>query len=109
MNRFQRFEDIDTSGEQPLLRPPASTTATVLDFGPQFPDVVPQRPEHTAVPARWLDFEEDAAHFVALVLKFRRERAEFVQKHGNGPVKIETDAVSAREMVERGGGRYVYD
>jgi hypothetical protein len=27
---------------------------------------VPQRPEPTAVPARWLDFEEDAAHFVAL-------------------------------------------
>ena len=101
MNRFQKFEDIDTSGEQPLPRPPASTTVTVLDFGPQLPDVVPQRPEHTAVPARWLDFEEDTAHFVALVLKYRRERAEFVLKHGNDPVKIETDAVSAREMVER--------
>ena len=89
MNRFQRFEDIDTSGDQTLPRPPTSTTVTVLDLGPQLPDAVPQRPEPTATPARWLDFEEDTAHFVALVLKFRRERAEFVQKHGNGPDYIE--------------------
>jgi hypothetical protein len=107
MNRFQRFEDIDTSGDQTLPRPPTSTTVTVLDLGPQLPDAVPQRPEPTATPARWLDFEEDTAHFVALVLKFRRERAEFVQKHGSGPVTLDTDPVSAREMVERGDGRYI--
>ena len=65
MNRFQRFEDIDTSGELP--RPPASVTTTVWDLGPQLPASVPQRPEPTAVPARWLEFEEDTAHFVALV------------------------------------------
>jgi hypothetical protein len=107
MGHFERFEDIDTSQEPALPRPPAAPTMTVWDLGPQLPDAVPQRPEPTAVPARWLEFEEDTAHFVALVLKFRRERAEFVQKHGNGPVTIEADPVSAREMVDRGAGRYI--
>jgi hypothetical protein len=105
MNR--RFEASTTAGEETLPRPPASTTVTVLDFGPQLPDAVPQRPEPAAVPAAWLDYHEDAARHVALVLAYRRLHAEFIQKYGDGPVKIETDPVSAREMIERGGGRYI--
>jgi hypothetical protein len=68
---------------------------------------VPQLPDNAATPAQWLDYHEDAARHVASVLAYRRQIVEWAEKHGNGPVKIETDAVSAREMVERGGGRYI--
>jgi hypothetical protein len=76
--------------------PPVKPTV-IWDIGPRLPATVPQEPDSTATPAQWLDYEEDVAHHVALVLKYRRERAEWVQRHGGGPVKIETDAVSARE------------
>jgi hypothetical protein len=104
---FERFEDSDTAGEQTLPRPPASVTLTqIWDIGPRLNSAVPKEPDHTATPAEWEDYETDVAHHVALVLKYRREKAEFDQKY-EGPVKIETDAVSAREMIERGDGRYV--
>jgi|SRR6516225_10532058 hypothetical protein len=106
VGHYERLEDFDTSGELALPRPPASVTMTVWDLGPRLNSVVPKQPDPTATPAEWLEYEEDVAHHVASVLKFRREKAEFDQKH-EGPVKIETDAVSAREMIERGGGRYV--
>ena len=67
---------------------------------------VPKEPDITATPGRWLDYEEDVATYVALVLKFRRERVEWTQKHGNGPIEIKTDVVSGQEMVERGAGRF---
>jgi hypothetical protein len=86
--------------------PPVKPTV-IWDIGPQLPDAVPQRPEHTATPAAWLDYDEDVAHHVALVLKYRRERAEWTQKHGGNPVKLELDAVSAREALANGAGRYV--
>jgi hypothetical protein len=54
-----------------------------------------------------LDYDEEVAHHVALVLKFRRERAEWVQKHGGAPVRLELDPVSAREALAHGTGRYV--
>src|SRR6516165_2608141 len=107
MGNFDKALDEDYQNQPVMPAIPPERPVAVIDLGPQLPDAVPQRPEPTAVPARWLDFEEDTAHFVALVLKFRRERAEFVQKHGNGPVTLDTDPVSAREMVERGDGRYI--
>jgi hypothetical protein len=57
--------------------------------------------------AAWEDYETDVAHHVAAVLRYRRERAEWVQKHGGNPVKLELDAVSAREALAHGAGRYV--
>src|SRR6516162_3078218 len=107
MNRFQRVEDPDIAGELALPRPPASTTVTVFDLGPQLPVDVPTRPNPAATPAQQEDYETDVSHYVAKILQYRRERAEFTQKHGNGPIKIATDAVSAREMIDRGAGRYV--
>jgi hypothetical protein len=108
VGHYQRYEDSDTSGEQALPRPPASMAiAQIWDIGPQLPASVPKAPEHTATPSAWLDFETDASHHVALVLKYRRERAEWIQKHGGSPIRLELDHVSAREMIERGGGRYV--
>jgi hypothetical protein len=107
MNRFQRFEDIDTSGEQTLPRPPASVTVTVWDLGPQLLADVPEKPDPAATPSAWQDYETDLSGHIAKVLQYRRLRAEWVQAHGGDPVKIETDPVSAREMIERGGGRYV--
>jgi hypothetical protein len=105
MNRFQRFEDIDTSGEQPLPRPPASVTVTVWDLGPQLTAPVPKAPEHTATPAAWADYETDVARHIAAVLKFRREKAEFDQKY-DGPVRLALDPTSAREFLAR-DSRYV--
>jgi hypothetical protein len=103
----ERYEDFDTSGEPALPRPPATATVVVIDRGPILPTDVPKPPDNLASPAQWLDYHEDAARHVALVLQYRRERSAFTQQHGDGPVKIETDPVSAREMIERGGGRYI--
>jgi hypothetical protein len=107
MNRFQRFEDIDTSGEQPLPRPPASVTVTVWDIGPRLNSAVPKQPDSTAPPGEWEDYETDVSQHVAAVLRYRRERAEFIQKHGSNPIRLELDPVSARECIEHGAGRYV--
>jgi hypothetical protein len=107
MNRFQRFEDIDASGEQPLPRPPASTTAILWDIGPVLNSAVPTRPEPTATPGAWEDYETDVARHVAAVLRYRRERADWIQQHGGGPIRLELDAVSAREALVNGAGQYV--
>jgi hypothetical protein len=61
---------------------------------------VPKEPEHTATPAAWEDYEEDTARFIAQIFRFRRERAEFLEKYG-GPVKLELDPTSAREFLAR--------
>jgi hypothetical protein len=107
MGHFERFEDADTKQDQGLPRPPASVTITVWDIGPVLTSAVPTRPEPTATPGAWEDYETDVAHHVAMVLKYRREKSEWTQKHGGGPVKLELDPVSARECIERGDGRYV--
>jgi hypothetical protein len=107
MGNFDKALDEDFQN-QPLM--PAilpERTITVLDLGPRLPADVPKEPAVTATPGQWLDYEEDVSSYVALVLKFRRERSLWTEKHGTGPVKIALDPVSAREMVERGAGRYV--
>jgi hypothetical protein len=86
--------------------PPVKQTA-IWDIGPRFPAAAPQEPDSTATPAQWLDYDEDVAHHVALVLRYRRERAEWTQKHGGGPIRLELDPVSAREALAHGAGRYV--
>jgi hypothetical protein len=106
MNRFQRFEDIDTSGEQPLPRPPSSVTVIVWDIGPQLPADVPQRPDSSATPAQQEDYQADISAYVAAVFRYKRERQEFEQKY-KGPVEIQADSVSAREFKERSPERYL--
>jgi hypothetical protein len=107
MGHFERHEDIDASGDQALPRPPASLALmSVWDIGPVLNSAVPTRPEPTATPGEWADYETDVARHVAAVLKFRREKAEFNQQH-DGPVEIQVDVVSGREMIERGAGRFV--
>jgi hypothetical protein len=106
MGHFERYEDADTK-QDPIRPIPPAPVAIVWDIGPQLPAPAPTQPDSTATPARWADYEEDVAHHVAMVLKYRRERAEWIEKHGGGPIKIELDPVSAREAIERGAGRYV--
>jgi hypothetical protein len=98
-------EDYQNQPVMPAI-PPVKPTV-IWDVGPQLSSDVPQRPEHTATPAQWLDYEEDCAHHVALVLKYRRERAEWVQKHGGSPVRLDLDSASAFEALKNGAGRYV--
>ena len=108
MGNLDKALDEDYQNQPVMAAIPPERTVTVLDLGPRLPADVPKEPGSTATPGQWLDYEEDVATYVALVFKFRRERAAFVEKHGSGPVKIELrDPVSAREMVERGGGRYI--
>jgi hypothetical protein len=106
MGHFERFEDADIK-QDPIRPIPPAPVAVIWDIGPQLPAPAPTKPNSTATPAAWLDYEEDVAHHVALVLKYRRERAEWTQKHGGGPVRLELDPVSALEALERGAGQYV--
>jgi hypothetical protein len=106
IGHYERFEDFDTAGEQPLPRPPAEVKTVLWDLGPILNSVVPTRPDSTAPPSAWQDYELDLSRHVAAVLRWRREKVEFDQKHG-GSVKLELDAASAREALERGAGRYV--
>ena len=106
MGHFERFEDADIKQDQVLPIPPVPV-AIVWDIGPQLPVAVPTRPDSTAPPSAWQDYETDVSRHIALVLKYRRARAEWVQKHGGGPVRLELDPLSAREAIERGGGRWV--
>src|SRR5262252_7143536 len=107
MGNLDKALDEDYQNQPILPAIPLERPVTVFDLGPRLPADVPKEPDITATLGRWLDYEEDVATYVALVLKFRRERSLWTEKHGTGPVKIETDAVSAREMVMRGAGRYV--
>jgi|SRR6516164_6148133 hypothetical protein len=108
MGNFDKALDEDFQNQPVMPAIPPVKLTVVWDIGPQLPAPAPTKPNSTATPAAWLDYEEDVAHHVALVLQYRRQRAEWVQRHGGGPVKVETDAVSAREMVERSAGRMVF-
>jgi hypothetical protein len=103
MGNFDKALDEDYQNQPVMPAIPPERTVTVLDRGPMLPVDVPKPPDNSASPAAWLDYHEDAARHVALVLQYRRQRSEWAEKHGSGPVKIETDTVSAREMVDRGG------
>jgi hypothetical protein len=106
MGNFDKALDEDYQNQPVMPAIPPERTITVFDLGPQLPASVPKAPDHTATPSAWQDHEEDVAHHVALVLKYRRERAEWVQKYGGDPVKLELDPTSAREFLAR-DSRYV--
>src|SRR5262249_53072229 len=82
MGHFERFEDADTQQDPSLPRPPASATMTIWDIGPVLTSAVPTRPEPTATPEAWEDFETDLSRHIAAVLRYRREKSDWVQKHG---------------------------
>ena len=105
MGHFERYEDTDTSGDQTLPRPPASVMLTVWDTGPVLNSAVPTRPEPAATPGAWEDYETDVSQHVAAVLKYRRERREWVEKHGPvaGLVGIEGGVVSGVINLESPG------
>jgi hypothetical protein len=107
MGNFDKALDEDFQNQPVMPAIPPVKPTVIWDLGPRLSTTVPQEPEHTATPAQWLDYEEDVAHHVAMVLKYRRERAEWTQKHGGGPIRMELDAVSAREAIANGAGRYV--
>jgi hypothetical protein len=107
MGNFCKALEEDLQNQPVMTAIPPVKPTVIWDIGPRLPATVPQEPEPTATPAAWLDYEEDCARHVALVLKYRRERAEWTQKHGGGPVRLDLDPASAREAIERGGGQYV--
>jgi hypothetical protein len=107
MGNFDKALDEDYQNQPVMSAIPPVKPTVIWDIGPQLPSDVPQRPGHSATPEDWMDHEENTARFVAKIFQWRRLRAEWVQKHGGGPVRLDLDPASAREAIERGGGQYV--
>jgi hypothetical protein len=107
MGNFDKALEEDLQNQPVMAAIPPERPVTVFDLGPQLPTDVPKQPDHTATPAAWEDYEEDTARYLAQILRYRRERGEWVQKYGGDPVKLELDhPTSAREFLAR-DSRYV--